>query len=214
MISGTRPSAAFGPGKNGGKVDSINASSVARTAGWILLFAAQGHVGVTSSPGLPLKDLIERSQFILEARPIKNSSRIVSITFKDPTAEIPPLERKVHKFIRLGVIKNFLESDLPDTLIVFEGNTAQAVRVHRAYHSSGESEYPAKSAYKSPIKTGALAKQKTVILFLNQIVDDSLVNPYNRFELAAGTAYEKTANRKNILKLLPRKAEPQAVSAP
>jgi hypothetical protein len=195
-------------------VESRNASSLARTAGWILLFAAQGHVGVTSAPGLPLKDLIERSQFILEARPIKNSSRIMTITFNDPTAEIPPLERKAYKFIRLGVMKNFLESDLPDTLTVFEGNTAEAVRAHRAYHASGESEDQPKPSYRSPIKTGTLAKQKTVILFLNQIVDDSLVNPYNRFELAAGSAYEKTANRKDILKLLPKKAAPEAASVP
>ncbi len=190
-----------------------NSMEYLKTAGWIL-FLTGGAAMAAPTTGLPLKDLIQQSQFILEARPIRNSAQIVAITFKDPTSEIPPLERKAYKFIRLGVMKNFLDSDLPDTMTVFEGNTAEAVRAHRAYHSSGESVNPANPAYKSPIKTGTLAKQKTVILFLNQIVDDSLVTPYNRFELAAGSAYETTTKRKDILKLLPKKAEQEANSAP
>lgn len=201
------PMCYFSHETDGGIMKSGNAPALLKTAGWVLLLSAQGNLGVTyaagAPAGIPLNDLIQRSQFVLEARPIAASARKVTITFKDPTAEIPPLERTSIKFIRLGVMKNVLGSDLPDTLTLFEGNTSAAVRAHRALHASGDKEAPAAESYKSPIKSGTLLKQKTVILFLNQIVDDTVVTPNDRFELTVAQSYEPASRRKEVMKRLP-----------
>ncbi|MDB5104940.1 MAG: hypothetical protein JWP91_2629 [Fibrobacteres bacterium] len=167
------------------------------------LMAAGG--GFTAPAGnLTLNDLAQQAQYIVVARPLAPSRE--EITFSEPGTEIPSLTRTVFRFKRGEVLKNVLGSELPDTLVVFEASTGAAVRAHRAMYLSEEPVTAEPHAYKSPIRERSLRKEKSVVLFLDEIRDDSTVAPRDRFELCAKRSYEKAANRKAIVKLLPKPA--------
>jgi hypothetical protein len=156
--------------------------------------------------GMPLKDLAQQAQYVMEASPLAPFAVVVNISFREPGVEIPPLERKAWRFKRGEVFKNVLGSEMPDTLLVFEAGTAAAVRAHRASHMSEDAPAGAVPAYASPIAEKLLGKEKSVFLFIDEVRDDSTITPSDRFELSASRAYEKGTSRKAIAALFPKQA--------
>ncbi len=180
-----------------------------KAAGLALILTKAGAAGGKPAEDLPLKDLAQSAQYILEARPLADFAGADSIRFKEAGADIPALERKVYRFRRGEVLKNVLGSDLPDTLVVFEAYTAAAVRTHRAERLSEDAPSIKTHTYKSPIKEKLLGKEKSVILFLDEVQDDTSVTPRDRFEFSAAQSYEQGLNRKAVLGTLPKTSEPQ-----
>jgi hypothetical protein len=172
----------------------------------VLVLAPWGAPGRDSAVNLTLNDLIQQSQYVVEARPLADFAGKVSISIKDAGGEVPSLERNVYRFKRGAVIKNVLGSDLPDTLVVFEAFTGAAVRAQRAAALSEDAPANTFHAYKSPIKEKLLGKEKSVILFFDEVQDAASVTPQNRFEFSAAQSYEKASNRKLIAKALPASA--------
>jgi hypothetical protein len=177
-----------------------------KASGLALILAPLGAQGRAPVVDLPLKDLIQQSQYIVEARPLPDFTGTVSISIKDPGAEVPSVERKVFRFKRGDVIKNVLGSELPDTLVVFEAYTGAAVRAQRAAALSEDAPANTVHTYLSPIKEKQLGKEKSVVLFFDEVQDDTTVTPRSRFEFSAAQSYEKGSNRKLVGKTLPAPA--------
>jgi hypothetical protein len=189
-------------------------SQILKASGLALLLAVQampaGKSGKSAKAplGIPLKELAQQAQYIVEAYPLPPFENQISISFSEPGADIPPLPRKAFRFKHGEVFKNVLGSDLPDTLLVFEAGTAQAVRAQRAAALSEDAPAGTTDAYDSPIKEKLLGKEKSVILFLYEVRDDSTVTPADRFEFCAARSYEKGSNRKAVAGVLPKPSVP------
>lgn len=177
-----------------------------KAGGLALILAPLGAHSRAPAEDLPLKDLIQQSQYIVEARPLADFAGKVSIGIKDAGGEVPSLERKIYRFKRGEVFKNVLGSDLPDTLVIFEAYTGAAVRAQRAKALSEDAPPNTVHTYNSPIKDKLLGKEKSVILFFDEVQDDTTVTPHDRFEFSAAQSYEKAANRKLVAKTLPTPA--------
>lgn len=177
-----------------------------KASGLALVLAPWGAHGRAPAEDLPLKDLIQQSQNIVEARPLADFSGKVTISIKDPGGEVPSLERKIFRFKRGEVFKNVIGADLPDTLVVFEAYTGAAVRAQRAKALSEDAPANTEHTYKTPIKDKLLGKEKSVILFFDEVQDDTTVTPHDRFEFSAIQSYEKASNRKLVVKALPAHA--------
>lgn len=162
-------------------------------------------VACAEAPGeWNLKDLFQQAHIVVEAAPIPRSARQEPIAFLDSGAAIPTLARGAWSFRRGTVHKNILGQDLPDTLIVFAAGTGAAVSAHRASHSGESSEPRPVHWYRGSLSTTAMAGERSVVLFLDQVIDDSLVVPAVRFELTAEQACEKAAMKPAIRKLAAR----------
>jgi hypothetical protein len=182
--------------------------SISRTcfvaAGLVLALALEGHVGVTSLKTLKLADLAGRSGIIVLASPLKSFAATESLAFQ---GGIPPLERRVFCFKRGDILKNAYGADIPDTLMVFQANTAASAQAHAMAHSGGEVESPVTYTYAGSLKEERLGKEKSVLLFLT-LRREKGVTPSEWFELAAAHGYEKASQAKAVAKLLPKSQEP------
>ena len=176
----------------------------------VLGFALLAGLTWAESPGeLNLKDLFQQSHIVVEASPIPRSARQEPIAFLDSGAAIPTLPREAWSFRRGAVHKNILGQDLPDTLVVFAAGTGAAVSSHRAA-STGEAAEPGTSHwYRGSLSAAAIPRERSVVLFLDQVIDDSLVVPGVRFELTAENACEKAAMKPAIRKLAARMVAPE-----
>ncbi len=154
----------------------------------------------------PLKDLFQQAQFVVEGRVLPRYARSEPISFQDSGAQIPTLACNSWRFIRGETFKNVLGQDLPDTLLVFDAGTAAAVSAYRAAYLGGETEAPPGHFYRGPLSPSTLAREKFVILFMNQVIDDSTVSPRERFEFTAVQSYEKSSAKAVVRKLAARSA--------
>jgi hypothetical protein len=151
-----------------------------------------------------LKDLFQQAHIVVEASPIPRSARQEPIAFLDTAPPLPTLPREAWSFIRGTVHKNILGQDLPDTLVVFAAGTGAAVFAHRANAAGDDPEPRPIPWYRGPLSPSAMARERSVVLFLHQVIDDSLVVPATRFELAAEQGCEKAANKGAVRKLAAR----------
>lgn len=172
---------------------------------WVRVAWVAAATGASAAPPneWSLKDLFQQAHIVVEASPIPRSARREPIAFLD-SGGAPILAREAWSFKRGAVHKNILGQDLPDTLIVFAAGTAAAVAAHRAAHA-GEDAVPRPVGwYRGPLSATAMARERAVILFLDQVIDDSLVSPAVRFELTAEQACEKAANKAAVKRLAAR----------
>ena len=189
---------------------TLSLAPILKASGLILVLIPWSAQGRAPAVDLPLADLIQQSQYVVEARPLADFSGKVAIGIQDPGGEVPSLERKIYRFKRGEVFKNVLGSDLPDTLVIFEAYTSAAVRAQRAAALSEDALPNTVHTYKTSIKEALLGKEKNVILFFDEVRDEATVTPADRFEFSAAQSYEKAANRKLVVKALPARqpAEP------
>lgn len=151
-----------------------------------------------------LKDMFQQAHMVLEARPLPRFARPEAISFQDSGVQIPTLACNSWRFVRGEVFKNILGQDLPDTLLVFESGTAGTVAAYRAAYLGGETEAAPGHFYRGPLSPQSLAREKSVILFVNQVLDDSTVTPHERFEFTAVQGYEKSSAKATVRKLAER----------
>jgi hypothetical protein len=153
-----------------------------------------------------LKELFQGAQFVVEGRLVPRSARPEPISFADSGTAIPTLARDSWRFVRGEIYKNVLGQDLPDTLLVFDAGTAAAVAGQRAAYQGGPDAPPAGHWYRSPLAPASLPREGKAILFLDQVQDDSLTAPRERFELSASLGWEKIAARARVRAFAARSA--------
>ena len=177
--------------------------SISITAGLVLAFVLEGHVGVTSLKTLKLAEMAERSGIIVLASPLKAFAAKESLSFSDAKGGIPPLERRVFCFKRGDILKNADGVDIPDTLMVFEASTAAAAQAHALARSGGDVESPITYAYAGSLSETKLGNEKSVLLFLTRRSEPG-ISPSEWFELSASQGFEKASQAKTLAKLLPK----------
>jgi hypothetical protein len=201
----------------------VNAKSFYIAAVLALSLAREGHVGVTTLKTLKLTELVERAGIIVLASPIKPLDAKEWLAFPDSGTNqggatngsakpsVPPLERKVWRFLLSETLKNQDGSALPETLMVYDANTAVSASGHASAHSGGSVESPITYAYASSIKETKLGKEKSVLLFLNR-KQEAGITPSEWLEFAATEGYEKGSKAKKVAKLLPKSEEPLPIN--
>ena len=169
-----------------------------------LLLACSLAASAESLQEWSLKDMFQQAHMVLDARPLPRFARPEAISFQDSGAQIPTLACNSWRFVRGEVFKNILGQDLPDTLLVFESGTAANVAAYRAAYLGGKTEAAPGHFYRGPLSPQSLAREKSVILFVNQVLDDSTVTPHERFEFTAVQGYEKSSAKALVRKLAER----------